>query len=379
MNISRGFRLFCLIILGAANQPILAKDPFSVSLIRTSKELADYKELQSGFRVHFIDVGTGLSVFIEGPDFNLMFDAGSADDKKGNSDLGSKNRVVAYLNGLLGSSGSKQRCVTLGDANYKKQRKNSQIDYLFLSHPHEDHMSHLPSVLECFGVTNVFEPGIFHDTVGYKNFRKTIFDNKSITYLTAVTPLCSKDNGKCAEQFSIGDEIKLGSKTSAKARVLHVGKKKAHDPNSYSIVLRVDLENVSVLLTGDAESGNRVHPSSPVGHAEKYLLENQIQHLKVDILQVAHHGSLTSSRQDFIKAVAPSVAVISSGPKKYGSVVLPDPEIEHMLIGAGATLYNTNLSDKDGCPVLDKVGTNERTSPGGCDNYVIEIGNSSPN
>lgn len=366
-----GLRL-CLIVLCCKCAPVWAEDPFIVSLVRTAEEVAQYPALQSGFRVHFIDVGTGLAVFIEGPDFNLLFDAGSADDKKGNSKLGSKSRVVAYLNALLGT-GSQRRCVTLGDAFKKTSQINSNIDYLFLSHPHEDHMSHIPSVLECFNVTAIWEPGVFHNTVGYRNFRKKILEDSVIKYKTAAVPFCSVDNLRCTERFSIGDEIKLGKKTSAKAKVLHVGTKKAHSPNSYSMVLRIDLGDVSILLTGDAESGKRASPSSPVGDVEKYLLDNFKHELNVDILQVGHHGSLTSSRAEFIQAVSPHTAVISSGPKKYGSVVLPDSEVEFALVSQGIKLYNTNLSDKTGCPVLDKVGTNERKNPGGCDNYVISI------
>lgn len=350
----------------------VAKEPLEVSVVRTAKEIAGLTTLRSDFRVHFIDVGTGLSVLIEGPDFNLLFDAGSADDKKGNSDLGSSSRVVAYLNALLGRN-AKKRCVTLGDSVQKKPQTEPVIDYLFLSHPHEDHMSHIPAVLECFRVAEVWEPGIFHATVGYKNFRKEVLENNSIQYRAAAMPFCSENNLRCTERFSIGDEIKLGEKTNAKAKVLHTGTKKSHNPNSYSIVLRVDLGDISVLLTGDAESGSRSLPYKQVGDVEKYLLENFKNELKADILQVGHHGSMTSSRTEFIDAVSPTIAVISAGPKKYGSVVLPDKEIELALVRLGIKLLNTNLNDKKGCPVLDKVGTNERKNPGGCDNYIIFI------
>lgn len=45
------------------------------------------------YRVHVIDVGTGLAIFVEGPDFTLLYDAGSNDDSR----KGRNNRVLAYL------------------------------------------------------------------------------------------------------------------------------------------------------------------------------------------------------------------------------------------------------------------------------------------
>jgi len=47
--------------------------------------------LPGNFVVHAIDVGTGLAIFVEGPDFTLLYDAGSNDD----SARGADNRVIA--------------------------------------------------------------------------------------------------------------------------------------------------------------------------------------------------------------------------------------------------------------------------------------------
>src|SRR3954451_21324541 len=48
------------------------------------------------FVVHVVDVGTGLGVFVEGPDFRLIYDAGSNDDTA----IGERNRFVAYLHAV---------------------------------------------------------------------------------------------------------------------------------------------------------------------------------------------------------------------------------------------------------------------------------------
>jgi len=69
------------------------------------------------WRVHFVDVGTGLAIFVEGPDFTLVYDGGSNDDLA----RGSRNRLLAYL---------------------RQVRPDLQvIDQLVVSHPHRDHGS----------------------------------------------------------------------------------------------------------------------------------------------------------------------------------------------------------------------------------------------
>ena len=56
------------------------------------------------------------------------------------------------------------------------------------------------------------------------------------------------------------------------------------------------------MFTGDAES-----------EPEKDMLKNCKSDLNVDVLKVGHHGSKTSTTQNFLKAVSPQIAVISCG------------------------------------------------------------------
>jgi beta-lactamase superfamily II metal-dependent hydrolase len=74
------------------------------------------------YKVHVIDVGTGLAVFVEGRDFALLYDAGSQDDLHG----GDENRIVAYI-----------EAVRPGLA---------RVDHLILSHPHKDHLQLMPDI-----------------------------------------------------------------------------------------------------------------------------------------------------------------------------------------------------------------------------------------
>ena len=140
-------------------------------------------------------------------------------------------------------------------------------------------------------------------------------------------------------QFDGGDVVILDDAATvldsdAFFPIVHAEGNTLSDLNDNSIIVRLDLGDVSVLLTGDAGSGDREEPSEPLGVVEAELVLNQATLIDVDILQVGHHGSMTSSRSAFIDAVSPTYALISSGPTKYGKakVVLPDDEVVDMLL-----------------------------------------------
>jgi beta-lactamase superfamily II metal-dependent hydrolase len=103
---------------------------------------------------------------------------------------------------------------------------------------------------------------------------------------------------------------------------------------------------------------------------EEFLLDHESKNLHADILQVGHHGSMTSSRHSFLAAVKPHLALVSSGPKRYGRVTLPDPEVIEELQRDGATILRTDAHDGD-CSLIHRIGGD--SGPGGCDSYIITI------
>jgi competence protein ComEC len=84
--------------------------------------------------------------------------------------------------------------------------------------------------------------------------------------------------------------------------------------NNISCVLKVTAGDHSILLTGDIEQG-----------AEMQLLKTQASALQSTLLVVPHHGSLTSSSQEFIQAVSPKYALFPVGmANQYG---FPKPAV----------------------------------------------------
>ena len=86
--------------------------------------------------------------------------------------------------------------------------------------------------------------------------------------------------------------------------------------NNNSVVAKLEYKKFSMLFTGDIEK-----------IAEEKLLKNISNNLlKTDILKVAHHGSKTSSIQEFVKKVQPKIALIGVG--KNNKFKHPDSEVE---------------------------------------------------
>lgn len=105
--------------------------------------------------------------------------------------------------------------------------------------------------------------------------------------------------------------------------------------NNNSIVCKLYYKNFSMLFTGDIEETS-----------EKQILQvyrNNLSVLKSTILKVGHHGSKTSSTQDFVNAVNPKIALIGVGENnKFGH---PNEGVLERLENLGIQIYRT---DKNG-------------------------------
>ena len=106
--------------------------------------------------------------------------------------------------------------------------------------------------------------------------------------------------------------------------------KQYEDANNISLVVMMTYGQTKYLFTGDQEV-----------EAEKDLL-SMGYNLNADVLKVGHHGSDTSSSQEFLNAVRPSIAVIEVGEgNKYN---LPKDEIIMRIARGGTTVFRTDQS-----------------------------------
>jgi competence protein ComEC len=323
------------------------------------------------WHVHFVDVGTGLATFVEGPDFTLVYDGGSNDDLA----TGAGNRLLAYL---------------------RKVRPDLQvIDHVILSHPHRDHVELLPDLFDAYEVRNVWDSGRVNDICGYRAFLQKISAEPGVIYHDAAAEpgahivslpakTCYGHSAPLDVSIPDGTTITRGLKVplgaGASMTFLTADAGDYPDPNENSLVVRLDLGSERLLFMGDAEAApDREPPSVPPRptFAEGELLACCIADIRADLLVAGHHGSMSSSRAVFVDAVGAKTFVISSGPKRYGSVTLPDAAVVQEYQSRG-TLWRTDFDDPDCLTDAAKIGPDNDNRPGGCDNILVRVPASGP-
>lgn len=190
------------------------------------------------------------------------------------------------------------------------------IDLLILTHPHADHVDGALEVLKRYDIGMVIESGVNHSIPEYDEWHKLLRE-KGIKVIIA----------KTGQRIRLAPAAYLDILMPFKSFV-GVSPKNVHDA---MIVSRLYYGSTTALLMGDAEK--------PL----EYQLIFSGTNLKSDILKIGHHGSKTSTSDDFLKAVSPQYAVISVGRKnRYGH---PYQEVLDRLKSFGITLFRT---DQDG-------------------------------
>jgi competence protein ComEC len=136
------------------------------------------------------------------------------------------------------------------------------------------------------------------------------------------------------------------------------------DKNNDSLVVRLEYGHRSFLLPGDAEK--------QVEYTK--LSENDPRLLHADVLKVGHHGSKNSTMPQFLSAVDPQIAVISSGEENlYGH---PSPELLQRLKQSGARILRT---DRDGAVQILTDGRDLRVNCYlACVQSSVESGSAQP-
>lgn len=241
-----------------------------------AKEASAQTTEDSQMRVSYIDVGQGDSEFIELPNGQTLL-IDAGTNAAGES-------VVEYIQSLGYTS----------------------IDYIVATHPHEDHIGGLDDVINSFDIGDIYMPKVNTDTKTYEDVLDAIAAKNLIIFTAhAGISIVDTDNLSIEMLSPVSDSY--------------------DDLNNYSAVIKIVYGNTSFLFTGDAEE-----------QAESEITDD----VKADVLKVGHHGSNTSTSDEFLERVSPSVAVISCGKdNKYGH---PTEEILNKLSSISSTVLRTD-------------------------------------
>ena len=239
--------------------------------------------------VEMLEVGQGDSLLIHTSHKNVLLDTGGIESNKG---------MVFYntINPVLKSKGIRK------------------VDYLILSHGDFDHMGEAINIVNSFKVDKV----IFN--CGKHNYLEKelikVLDKKRIKYYSCITEL-NIDNNK----------------------LYFLQTKDFNDENDNSNVIYTELGGYKFIFTGDASS-----------KTEKEIL-NTYGLKEIDVLKVGHHGSKTSSSEEFINEINPKYSIISVGKNnRYGH---PNKEVLENL--KDSKIYRT---DEDGS-IMFKIKNNK--------------------
>ena len=226
-------------------------------------------------QIFALDVGQGDSFFIISPNGKTMLiDSGESSNSK---------QIEQFI----------------------REKGVRQLDVVIGSHTHSDHVGSMPYLLDAFDVGKyvMSEAGL-----------ETRIQDIPCSYVWA------------------GDVIDWDSdcKVTVLSPVPEFDEYSKTDWNEWSLIIRVEYANHSMIFTGDATVRSE---QAAMLNNEKYLFD-------ADVLKVPHHGSTTSSSLGFLEAVSPEYAIISVG--KGNSYGHPDYDTIQKLKQVNAEIYRTD-------------------------------------
>ncbi len=225
-----------------------------------------FKQIPQPFKINFIDVGQGDSMLVTTPNGKtILIDGGGSKDNE-SFDVG-ENTLIPYL----------------------LDKGISKLDYVIISHFDSDHVGGVLTLLKELKVKTVIISKQGESSQNYEYFKKIVKEKR-------IKVIVVKQGDKLTIDKNVILKILWPKEEQIKDNIL----------NNNSIVAKLTYYSFSMLLTGDIEQ-----------IAEEKIMEEyqNTNELKATILKVAHHGSKSSSIQEFLEQVKPKIALIGVGEK----------------------------------------------------------------
>lgn len=217
----------------------------------------------------FFDVGQADAIFIKTPaNKKILIDSGGYPETPGQIlPFHKYSRTLKYL----------------------AQKGINQLDLVIITHPDSDHLGGLPAILETIKTNLIIDSGLSSNSSLFKKYLQ-IVSEKNI----------KKISGHFGQTIAIEPDFKIYF-------LYPVKEAGAPEMKNQSLVAKIVFKKFSAILTGDIEK-----------EAEEEILKKSVI-LSSTVLKVAHHGSHSSTSEEFLKKVQPQVAIISVGQKnKFG-------------------------------------------------------------
>lgn len=206
----------------------------------------------------FLDVGQGDSILIHSKDKTMVVDTGG---------------VMNYSREKWQERKNKKSLTNYVTIPVLKKLGIRKIDYLVLTHGDFDHMGEALKLIKQYRVED-----IYLNQGNFNSLEKNVIKKYRHVY-----------------QIREKEEIVLGN-----INIVQINKEFS-DENDSSSILLMYYKNKKILLTGDASK-----------KSEEYIL-NKYNIGKIDVLKIGHHGSKTSTSDELLKELRPSLVIISCG------------------------------------------------------------------
>ena len=184
----------------------------------------------------------------------------------------------------------------------------NKLDYVIGTHAHEDHIGGMNYIIKSFEIGEYYMPHTKELDFSYFKYLTEALSNKNLNISEPV----------------IGRKFDMGNATG---EIMSVDNTEPEEVNDTSIVMELSYGELKYLFMADAET----------------MVENSREWDDVDLLKVGHHGSNSSSSEEFLNQVLPEISIISVG--KDNEYDYPKKKVINRLNKIGSNIYRT---DKDG-------------------------------